>query len=85
MFLQNPPNPSLNCNVVNNDIMELSGMKLIRNWIRKKHEFDTNLFTNAQLNANLYSGALAPPDVNKLPIPEPELRNVFFVFCVSFK
>ena len=59
MFLQNPPNPTLNCSVVNNDIMELSRMKVIRNWIRKKYEFDTNLFTNAQLNGNLYSGALA--------------------------
>ena len=59
MFLQNPPNPTLNCNVVNDDIMELSGMKLIRNWISKKFEFDTNLFTNAQLNGNLYSGARA--------------------------
>ena len=57
MFLQNPPNPTLNCSVVNNDIMELTGMKLIRNCIR--YEFDTNLFTNAQLNGNLYSGARA--------------------------
>ena len=40
-------------------IIELSGMKLIRNWIRKKYEFDTNFFTNAQLNGHLYSGARA--------------------------
>ena len=85
MFLQNSPNPTLNCNAVNNDVVELSGMKLIRNWIRKKYEFDTNLFTNAQLNGNLYSGSLAPPDVNKLPITEPEFLNVFSFFCVSFK
>ena len=85
-FLQNPPNPTLNCNVVNNDIMELSGMKLIRNWIRKKYEFDTNLFTNAQLNGNLQrstrSGSLGPPDVNKLPITEPEFLIVFSFFFV---
>ena len=56
-----------------------------KNWIRKKYEFDTNLFTNAQLNGQRNSGSLAPSDVNKLPITEPEFVNVFFVFCVSFK